>query len=86
MIFIRRGDFSEPIQPVATATCVRVPKCRRIMTDGTFTETREQLGQYFLIDASELDTPTGIAQIHVSHKGIVVFRPIREIAGLPEKR
>ena len=46
---------ANPLQPVAMATSVRVREGKRLMTDGPFAETREQLGGYFLIDAKNLD-------------------------------
>src|SRR5438552_3604775 len=46
---------ANPLQPVAAATSVRVREGKRMVTDGPFAETREQLGGYFLIDANNLD-------------------------------
>src|SRR5271168_4264811 len=40
-----------PLHPTSTATSVRVRDNKRVVTDGPFAETREQLGGYFLIDA-----------------------------------
>lgn len=50
-----------PLQPASTATCVRVREGKRLVTDGPFAETREQLGGYFLINATNLDEAIGIA-------------------------
>ena len=50
-----------PLHPTATATSVRVRDGKRLVTDGPFAETREQLGGYFLIDAKDLDEAIGIA-------------------------
>ena len=76
---------ANPLQPVATATNVRVREGRRLVTDGPFAETREQLGGYFLIEASDLDEAIGIAAtIPGARKGTVEIRPVLEIAGLPE--
>jgi hypothetical protein len=73
-----------PLQPVATATSVRVREGKRLVTDGPFAETREQLGGYFLIDANNLDEAIGIAgRIPGARVGTVEIRPIIEIAGLP---
>ncbi len=73
-----------PLQPIATATSVRVRDGKRLVTDGPFAETREQLGGYFLIDAKNLDAAIGIAaRIPGAHKGTVEIRPVMEIAGLP---
>ena len=75
---------ANPLQPVATATSVRVRDGKCLVTDGPFAETREQLGGYFLIDASDLDEAIGIAaNIPTAKKGTVEVRPIIEIPGLP---
>src|ERR1700722_4297974 len=73
-----------PLQSVAMATSVRVREGKRLVTDGPFAETREQLGGYFLIDAKDLDAAISIAtRIPGSRKGTVEIRPVLEIAGLP---
>jgi hypothetical protein len=75
---------ASPLQPVATATSVRVRDGKRLVTDGPFAETREQLGGYFLIEASDLDEAIGIAgRIPGARKGTVEIRPVLELAGLP---
>ena len=72
------------LYPTATATSVRVREGKRLVTDGPFAETREQLGGYFLIDARDLDEAIGIAaRIPMARKGTVEIRPVIEIAGLP---
>jgi hypothetical protein len=69
---------------VLTATSVRVRDGKRLVTDGPFAETREQLGGYFLIEAENLDEAIGIAgRIPGARKGTVEVRPILELAGLP---
>ena len=73
-----------PLQPVSTATSVQVRDGKRLVTDGPFAETREQLGGYFLIDAQDLDEAIGIAaSIPGVRKGTVEIRPVIEIPGLP---
>ena len=52
---------ANPLQPVAMATSVRVREGKRLVTDGPFAETREQLGGYFLIDAKDLDAAMNVA-------------------------
>jgi hypothetical protein len=75
---------ANPLHPVATATSVRVRDGKRLLTDGPFAETREQLGGYFLIDAKDLDEAIGIAaRIPGARKGTVEIRPVMELAGLP---
>ena len=76
---------ANPLQPVATATSVKVRDGKQLITDGPFAETREQLGGYFLVDAKDLDEAIKIAgQIPAARKGTVEIRPIVEIGGLPE--
>jgi hypothetical protein len=73
-----------PLHPVATATSVRVRNGKRLVTDGPFAETREQLGGYYLIEASDLDDAIRIAErIPVSTVGTIEIRPVLEISGLP---
>ena len=75
---------ANPLQPIATATSVRVRNGKRLVTDGPFAETREQLGGYFLIDARDLDEAIGIAaRIPGARWGTVEIRPVLEIPGLP---
>jgi hypothetical protein len=75
---------ASPLQPVSTATSVRVRDWKRLVTDGPFAETREQLGGYFLIDANDLDEAIDIAgRIPGARVGTVEIRPVMELAGLP---
>ena len=75
---------ANPLHPVSTATSVRVRDGKRLVTDGPFAETREQLGGYFLVGAQDLDAAIGIAgKIPGAKKGVVEIRPVVEIPGLP---
>lgn len=75
-----------PLHPIATATSVRIRDGKRLVTDGPFAETREQLGGYYLIDAANLDEAMGIAErIPVAKVGTIEIRPVLEISGLPEQ-
>ena len=75
---------ASPLHPVSTATSVRIRYGKRLVTDGPFAETREQLGGYFLIEAPDLDAAIGIAaRIPAARKGTVEVRPVLELAGLP---
>jgi hypothetical protein len=75
---------SSPLQPTSTATCVRVRDGKRLVTDGPFAETREQLGGYFMVEAKNLDEAIDIAgRIPGARKGTVEIRPVVEITGLP---
>jgi len=76
---------ASPLHPTATATSVRVREGKRLVTDGPFAETREQLGGYFLVNAKNLDEAISIAgRIPGARLGTVEIRPVVEIAGLPE--
>ena len=71
------------LQPAATATSVRVKDGKRLVTDGPFAETREQLGGYFLVEAKDLDEAIGIAaRIPGAKLGTIEVRPIVQ-AGAP---
>ena len=75
---------ASPLHPVATATSVRVREGKRLITDGPFAETREQLGGYYLVDAKDLDEAIGIAErIPPARFGTIEIRPVLEIEGLP---
>src|SRR5215204_5673206 len=78
---------ASPLQPIATATTVRIREGKRLVTDGPFAETREQLGGYYLVDAANLDEAINIAsKIPGARRGTVEIRPIFEIPGLPKTR
>lgn len=84
-----RGQFlgASPLHPSATATCVSMRAGNRLMTDGPFVETTEQLGGYFLVDVANLDEAIAIAsRIPAASKGTVEIRPIFELPGLPQTR
>ena len=75
-----------PLHPTSTATSVRVRNGKRLVTDGPFAETREQLGGFYLIDARDLDEAMSIAErIPVSNVGTIEIRPVLEIDGLPTR-
>jgi len=75
-----------PLHPVAMATSVRVRNGKRLVTDGPFAETREQLGGYYLIDARDLDDAMSIAErVPVAKVGTIEIRPLLEIPGLPQQ-
>ena len=80
------GQFlsTSPLQSVSTATCVKVRDSRRLVTDGPFAETREQLGGFFMVEARNLDEAIDIAgRIPGARKGTVEIRPVVELPNLP---
>src|SRR5881392_2902396 len=77
--------LAAPLHPTSTATSVRTREGKRLVTDGPFAETREQLGGFFLIDARDLDEAIAIAaRIPMARRGTVEVRPVVPIAGLPQ--
>ena len=74
-----------PLHSVATATSVSMREGKRIVTDGPFAETREQLGGYYIVEAKNLDEAIGIAErIPPAKYGTIEIRPLMEITGLPQ--
>jgi hypothetical protein len=75
----RKGNYiaGEALQPVATATTVRVKDGKTLTTDGPFAETREQLGGFYLVEAKDLDEAITLAgRIPASRTGSIEVRPI----------
>ena len=88
-IYAEYGQFSEQIiasgnyvtgsqlQPTSTATSVRIRDGKRLVTDGPFAETREQLGGYYLVEAKDLDEAIGLAaRIPSARMGTIEVRPL----------
>jgi hypothetical protein len=83
-----KGQYlkASPLHPVATATSVRIRDGKRMLTDGPFAETREQLGGFYLIDVPTLHDAIDIAGRHPGARlGTVEIRPVLELAGLPDR-
>jgi hypothetical protein len=81
-----KGQFlsANPLQPIASATTLRIREGKRFVTDGPFAETREQIAGYYLVDAANLDEAIHIAgKIPGARYGTVEIRPILEIPNLP---
>lgn len=82
-----KGQYlgASPLHPVSMATSVRVRNGKRLITDGPFAETHEQLGGFFMIEANDLDEAIGIAaRIPGARKGTVEVRPVVELPNLPQ--
>lgn len=71
---------AEALHPVHTATTVRVRGGSVAATDGPFTETKEQLAGFYLVDAEDLDEAIHIAStLPPARIGSVEIRPVREL-------
>jgi hypothetical protein len=67
----------EGLQPATTATTVRVPNGERLVTDGPFAETKEQLGGFYVLDCKDLDEAIEWAsKIPTAKSGCVEVRPV----------
>jgi hypothetical protein len=80
--FRERGVLvaAEALQPIETATTVRVRNGKLTVTDGPFAETKEQLAGFYLVEASDLDDAIQIAaKIPPAREGSIEVRPIREL-------
>ena len=70
----------EALQPVATATTVRVVNGKTLTTDGPFAETKETLGGFYLVEAADLDEAIGFAaMIPGARHGSIEVRPIFDV-------
>jgi hypothetical protein len=75
----KNGNYvaGEALQPVSTATTVRVKNGKTLTTDGPFAETREQLGGFFMVEARDLDEAIKLAAgIPAARTGSIEVRPI----------
>src|SRR5438093_2095529 len=71
---------AEALQPVETATTVRVRNGKLSITDGPFAETKEQLAGFYLIEATDLNDAIQVAsKIPPSREGSVEVRPVRQL-------
>jgi hypothetical protein len=69
----------QQLRPTATATSVRLRDGKRLITDGPFAETREQLGGFYVIEAANLDEAIEIAaRIPSARLGTIEIRPVVE--------
>lgn len=69
----------DALQPVATATSVRVRDGKTLTSDGPFAETKEQLGGFYLVNCDNLDDAVQIAaQIPDAVRGTIEVRPVME--------
>lgn len=73
-----------PLHPSTETVTVKVRDGQRLVTDGPFAETREQIGGYFMVEARSIEEAVEIAgRIPSATIGTVEVRPVREVEGLP---
>jgi hypothetical protein len=71
---------AEALQPVQTGKTVRVRNGKATVMDGPFTETKELLAGFYLIEAADLDAAVELAsQIPPAREGSIEVRPVREL-------
>jgi hypothetical protein len=88
-IFAAHGEFGEAagkagvllggegLQPVATATTVQVRDGERLLTDGPYAETKEQLGGFYMLECKDLDEALAwAARIPEAKTGTIEVRPV----------
>ena len=72
------------LQPVATATTVRVRDDERLLTDGPYAETKEQLGGFYMLECKDLDEALAwAARIPEAKMGAVEVRPVMIYEDIP---
>jgi hypothetical protein len=78
--FLRGRDAmlaGEALEPTSTATTVRVVDGKTLTTDGPFAETKEALGGFYLVEASDLDEAIRFAaRIPGARRGSIEIRPV----------
>jgi hypothetical protein len=80
--FRKNGVFvaAEALQPAATARTVRLRNGKLSVTDGPFTETKEHLAGFYLLEAHDLDEAIRLAgKIPPVREGSIEVRPVREL-------
>ena len=71
---------AQALQPVETATTLRVRNGKLSTTDGPFAETKEQLGGFLLIEARDLNDAIQVAaKIPMGRRGSIEVRPVKEL-------
>ena len=79
-----KGVFvaGDALQPTSTATTVRERNGDRLVTDGPFAETKEQLGGYYVIEVNSLDDALDwAARIPSAKLGSIEVRPVMDTSG-----
>lgn len=73
----------EALQHPHAATTVRVQNGQRLLTDGPYAETKEQLGGFYLIDVPNIDEAVAVAEricrLHTWNHAILEVRPVMDV-------
>ena len=83
----KNGQYIDagPLHPSSQTMNVKVRDGKRLVTDGPFAETREQIGGYYMVEAQSIEEAVDIAgRIPSARIGTVEVRPVREVEGLPK--
>ncbi len=78
----KSGSYKDgrPLQPVATATTLRVRDGKTLTTDGPYAETKEQLGGFYLVEAKDLDEALALAaRVPGAKWGAIEVRPVMKM-------
>jgi hypothetical protein len=71
----------EALEPINTATTVRVRSGKTTVTDGPFAETKEQLAGFFLVDTPDLNAAIKVAEgMPQARIGSIEIRPIKDLS------
>src|SRR5690348_3709490 len=72
----------ERLRPAASATTLRLSGGKRLLSDGPYAETKEQLGGFYLVEADNIDDAVELAarMPHLQDGGAVEIRPIWELS------
>jgi hypothetical protein len=82
----RNGQYIDaaPLHPSSETISVTVREGKRLITDGPYAETREQIGGFFMVEASNIEEAVEIAgKLPSARIGTVEVRPVRFVEGLP---
>jgi hypothetical protein len=83
----RNGQYIDaaPLHPSSETISVTLRDGKRLVTDGPFAETREQIGGFFMVDARTIEEAVEIAgRLPSARIGTVEVRPVRVVEGLPQ--
>jgi hypothetical protein len=78
---VEAGVFvaGEGLQPTSTATTMRIVGGDRVLTDGPFAETKEQLGGFYVLDCKDLNDALAWAErCPASGNGSIEIRPVMD--------